>query len=76
MYTAAAIDGTTASELMGGSGSNGLSGHNGDITYNGQTFALFKDYTGPGYHFIQEMEYGVNSSSVGYNSEVAGDHLC
>lgn len=76
MYTAAALDGTTASELYGGGGTNGLSGHNGDPSYNGQTFALFKDYVGPGYHFIQEMEYGINASSIGFNSEIAGDHLC
>ena len=71
MYTSAAIDGTTASERF-----DGLSGHNGDPTYNGQTFSLVRQYIAPGYHFIQELEYGVSSSSVGYNSDIAGEHLC
>tara|TARA_Y100000389_G_scaffold103441_2_gene100332 strand:+ start:15297 stop:16097 length:801 start_codon:yes stop_codon:yes gene_type:complete len=71
MYTGAALDGTTQSERL-----DGLSGHNGDPSYNGQTFSFVRQYIAPGYHFIQELEYGVNSSSVGYHTEVAGDHLC
>ena len=71
MYTSAALDGTTQSERF-----DGLSGHNGNPSANGQTFALYKQYVSAGYHFVQGLEYGLNSNSIGYNSETDGDHLC
>ena len=53
-----------------------LSGHNGDPNSNGQLYSHQTTWVEGGFHFAQAMERGVNSSSLGYNSEIVGYHLC
>ncbi len=70
MYGAAGLDSTTIPFM--------LSGHNGDATNypNISMYAEGSKYVSGGFHFAQALEFGLNSSSAAFNSELSGDHLC
>ncbi len=70
MYGAAGLDSTTSTFM--------LSGHNGDPTGypNASMYAEGSKYVSGGFHFAQALEFGINSSSAVFNSELSGDHLC
>lgn len=70
MYGAATFDSTTSSFM--------LAGHNGDAT-NYPNISMYVEgskYLSDGFHFAQALEFGINSSSGGFESELTGDHLC
>ncbi len=70
MYGAAGLDSTTIPFS--------LPGHNGDATNypNISMYAEGSKYVSGGFHFAQALEFGLNSSSAAFNSELSGDHLC
>ena len=70
MYASLQFDGETMA------GHDRLNGHNGAQDHNQSTFTHAKEYVAAGYHYIQAVEYGLNSNSIGYNSQLLGDHLC
>ena len=70
MYASLQFDGETMA------GHDRLNGHNGAQDHNQSTFTHAKEYVAAGYHYVQAVEYGLNSNSVGYNSQLLGDHLC
>jgi hypothetical protein len=72
MYGNVVFDSTT-----GGSVGFALYGHNGDPDYpNGSVYARGSQYLSPGFHFAQAIEFGINSSSGGFESQLEGDILC
>jgi len=70
MYGSAGLDSTTSGFM--------LAGHNGDSTGypNASMYAEGSKYVSGGFHFAQALEFGINSSSAAFNSELSGDHLC
>lgn len=72
IYGNVVFDATT-----GGSSSFSLYGHNGDFDLgNASMYARGSEYLSPGFHFAQAIEFGVNSNSGGFESEIHGDILC
>lgn len=67
MYTGIAIDSTTAQQT--------LTGTNGSPTINVNTISSVNKTVEPGYHFLQQVEYGFTGGQ-GYNTSMICKFLC
>ena len=67
MYTGIAVDSTTAQET--------LSGTNGSSTVNVNTISAVNKTVDPGYHFLQQIEYGFTGGQ-GFNAAMICKFLC
>lgn len=67
MYTGVGLDNTTSPEPLGGT--------NGDPTYNVNAISSVHKTVEPGYHFMQQLEYGFTGGQ-GYNSSMICKFLC